>query len=423
MLLTKVGIFIVLAFPLLGTTSVYTSTFNQGASSITVPFQPKALMVRASINTAVGQANNLTYVLGYCIPNGTQVSMFNSWDNGGTTATARRALINDSCALIWSSAGTVLADLTVGVCTSSSCPLTWRTNDGTARIFDYTAWGGATVSAAAGFGGTGGSMTPTITTGFQPLMVFLASSTTTTIAHGGALPVNMDFTFGAQPGATSSGSGVSFAGANTSTTTGTVQCNANSSCWLASAGSSVFIGANITSTNSTSFTLQLTGSNYSSNLGYLAIGDSGTTNWTVGNSTALTTVGTQNLTVGGTPGWAMLYSLGTTSADGIVLGTSVTFGHGVVTNATKQSRFFTAKTAANPQVAISEYKTDHVLRLLDVTGATANASVDIATFTSTNLALHWDVVSATAYKFGYVTCDCVVASLASSVIHHGVKAQ
>lgn len=401
------------SLPALATTSVYTGTFLQGAASVSVPFQPKAMIVRGSINTAVGQANNMNYVVGYCLPGGTQVSVWSVWDNGGATSSAKRGLISDSCAILWNSAGTLLADLSLGSCTSSSCTLTWRTNDAVARIYDFTAFGGATVSAAVGIGGNG-TLTPTITTSFPPQMLFFAASTTASITHTGTPSANVDFSIGAQPGSSAAASSISYAGANNTTASGFVQCTTNSICWLASGGSSVFISGNVSSTNSTSYTMSLTGNTFSSSLEYLALGDSGTTNWTEGNSTAPTSTGTQNLTVTGTPGWAMLWSMGVTTANGTATVGSATFGHGVVTTGGNLSRFLSMKNAANPQVAISEYKTDHVLRLLDVTGGSVNASVDLATFTSTNLALHWDVVSATAYNFSYLTCDCTYVPLANS---------
>lgn len=420
---------LLLCAPAFGASRVYVGSFVQGAATISgFDFEPKALMVFGTKNTAAGSVAGANLAIGFCIPSGTAANIWSgSIDTNGATANTdtNRATSSTRCIDLYleTSAATKAAEMTLGACSPASCSLTWNTDDATARIYRYIAFGGSDVSAAVGtFAHPTTSGTVTVTPGFPATAVCFIESTTTVSASG-----NWNVAFGCQQGtsttnATSIGS---FVGDNAATSAAvSTQRNLGVS-WLASPGA-VYAEGSVTSTNATQFVYTATANSVAGASGSLIQYMALTGNWFGGHANQATAAAptTTTLAPSFTPGFGLFYSYNAVASTALN-STQGRYSFGATDGTNSWSISSVIKDNATKQIASDTSGTSSVLNMMsegaDGANPTTQATIGSVTFTTNLATLNWTATDATAREFGFMLSDFQVNSGATPVRHRVIQ--
>jgi hypothetical protein len=350
-------ILFLLTVPLFADFQYYRGIITQGDASVTIPFNPKAVFIYSTGQTADGNdSTRSTIMQGFCVPNGFQtIGYSHAIYNAGTNNIARRERDNTMCMKIYNSSHVLAAAATFDACTISgsnySCSLFWSSDDTVDRQFHYIAWGGSDITVVAGSmtvngSGTNGGVSTT-TIGCQANAILFQWGGTS----GLGTAYNQSFGFATASGTTNTGSiGVGAADAGT---TGYRHTELSPLADIASNGSqwinvSLTIGATdftLTNTTANSVTAQymaMCGGTWHAKQVAASVG-SATQNVAVSGFTPTGAIITGTTLTTNTPssGTAARYSVGFGDADGgVAFNSLVEWGSGTTTSRMTTSAVF-----------------------------------------------------------------------------------
>ena len=314
--------------------------------------------------------------------------------------------------------GTKVAEATVTL-TSTGFTLSWGTNDGAARIWNYEADGGSDLTAKV-ISGSQAAGSVAYTVGFPASVVFFIAGNSGSLGNSPVTPVtNWDLSYGACVGTnTGTAGGVGGQSATGLATSATNVIETPSVVtWLTSSAPGIYQQATCSAFDATTFTLtySMMGGAAGPDMVFLAIGGGA---WTAGISTQPPSIGNQSLTTAGMiPKGITLFSVDHAHSTTYQSGLKYSFGGSDGTN--YFSDFVGAKTGATVQVASTSMSQSSLLNMMTEGGATptTQAIVDTVAFSSGAATLHWSAADAVAREFVWVAMG---APPATGAIKHKV---